>query len=72
MKIWVEVDGSGFVYLHTSEPEPIPYEMVWEGKKGTTIEFLVGDPLYHFFKKRIKKDTVAEFELNCIWERVEE
>ncbi len=70
MKVWIEVDGNGFVYLHTSEPEPIPE--AWESKKGTTIEFLVGDPLYHFFKKRIKKDTVAEFELNCIWERVEE
>lgn len=71
MKFWIEKDGVGYVYMHTKEPEPVPDDdqKTWESK-GEEAFYLTG-PVGDFFCNRLKKDTVAEFELKCIWERVE-
>lgn len=64
MKVWVEVNKYGTVQLHTSEPNP--YGEYW----GSTAFSCVTGEVRSFFMKQIERDTVAEFELNCIWERV--
>ena len=68
MKIWIEVTKYETVYMHTVEPNPDPNSGHWKSKGWHDIA-LSGGPR-DFFINRIKKDTVAEFELNCIWERV--
>ena len=66
MKIWIERDGQGSIYGHIKEPHPDPDDPFWRSSGGGFALHVVAD---EFFRKRLKKDTVAEFELKCIWER---
>ncbi len=66
MKIWIEVNKYETAYLHTSEPNP-SHSGQW-GSGGWSSVVFSGEAR-NFFIKRLAKDTVAEFELTCIWER---
>lgn len=74
MKIWIEKDGRGFVYVHPTEPNPggDPDDVTnryWETKGGGVGIEVIDSKLSSFLGRGIKKDTVAEFELKCVWER---
>jgi hypothetical protein len=67
MKIWIERDGEDGIYAHIKEPEPVPRETFW---RSNSVSITLHGNIAEAFRKRLKKDTVAEFELSCIWERV--
>lgn len=76
MKIWIEKDVNGFVYVHPTEPHPNQEsdsdkkkDRYWETKEGDVGIEVIDEQLSSFLSRGMKKDTVAEFKMNCIWER---
>lgn len=74
MKIWIEKDSEGDVFVHPTEPNPAGdpddvKDRYWE-TKGVRIA-VIGSELSSFLSRGMKKDTVAEFRLKCVWERAE-
>lgn len=80
MKIWIELGScsdQGVVFVHATEPNPVidddnEGDCYWETKNGDVGIEVMDEDLNRLLKRGMKKDTVAEFELKCIWERVEE
>ena len=68
MKVWFEVDrGSGNVFLHLAEPNPVAEGDYWEDKTKQDFYCSGADDLFR--KHGIEEGCVAEFELKRIWER---
>lgn len=77
LKIWIERDNYGSLFLHLAEPEPdqeehpnepIPYGEYWYGKEESISIDQNAENVGAM--RKLRRGQCAEFDLNCIWERV--
>lgn len=68
MKLWFERLSNGNARMYTSEPRPDKHG--WRSSRGSHVylSWAIADLL----SKLTEVGQVAEFELNCVWEKCDD